>query len=60
MITIKKRSELKGAEKFGSGASCGYRTDEREIFKLEFEDLSNSKSSLSLCSECITKLKEAL
>ena len=50
MITIKKRSELKGAEKFGSCASCGCRTDEKEI------DDENDCKSFLLHSCCKRKL----
>lgn len=60
MVTIKKRSELLGAEKFGSCASCGCGTDEKEIFKLEFDDLVNSKAVLSLCSDCIGDMKNKI
>lgn len=60
MVTIKKRSESLGAEKFGSCVNCGCGTDEKEIYKLEFYDLVNNKSSLSLCSECILILKETI
>lgn len=55
MIKVIKRSELQGAEKFGSCASCGCRTDEKEIYKVEFEDAYNNRTSLSLCYDCMSE-----
>lgn len=56
MIKIKKRSELNGAEKYGSCANCGSGTDEKEIYKLEFEDNHNNRISMSLCHDCMNGL----
>lgn len=60
MIKIMKRSELQGAGKFGSCSSCGCGTDEKEVYKMEFEDCHNNRSSVSLCNECLTKLKNMI
>lgn len=60
MIKIKKCSELHGAEKFGSCASCGCGSDEKEIYKLEFEVLGNNRSSLSLCYDCLLELRKMI
>lgn len=60
MIKIKKCSELLGAEKFGSCVSCGCGSDEKEMYKLEFEVLSNKRSSLNLCYGCLIDMKEMI
>lgn len=60
MIKIKKCSELHGAERFGSCASCGCGTAEKEIYKLEFEVLGNNRSSLSVCRDCLIELREMI
>lgn len=60
MIKIIARSELSGAEKFGSCASCGSGSDGKKIFKLEFEDIYSNRTSISLCCECMKKLKNMI
>lgn len=58
MVKIIPRKDLKGAEKFGSCADCGKGTDEKEIYKIEFEldGLSGKRTSLSLCWDCLASL----
>ena len=53
MIKVEKRSELQGAEKYGSCVSCG---KERDVYKISFEDLHNNRTSVSLCYACFAEL----
>ncbi len=58
MVKIIPRKDLKGAEKFGSCVDCGKGTDEKEIYKIEFEldGLSGKRTSVSLCWDCLVSL----
>ncbi len=54
MIQIIHRSKLKGAERYGSCASCG---KERDVYKISFEDGHRNYSIISLCTDCLTELE---
>jgi len=58
MTNIISRKELQGAEKYGSCCNCGKGTEEREIYKIEFQQDGYSKncSSISLCWNCMMSL----
>ncbi|WP_320973257.1 hypothetical protein [Enterocloster bolteae] len=56
MIRIIKRSELRGAAKYGNCASCGKGSDEAEIYKIECGDSLKDFSSLDLCLDCLAEL----
>lgn len=36
MIEIKKKSELKGAEKYGDCNSCSKRSNETDLYQIDF------------------------
>ena len=55
MIEIIHRSKLKGADRFGSCASCG---KERDVYKISFEDSLNNRNSVSLCKKCLEELRK--
>lgn len=50
MFKILHRSELDGAEKYGSCASCG---KERDVYKIEFTSDNTDSTSISLCEDCL-------
>lgn len=56
MIKIMKKSKLQGAGKYGSCAACGKGSDEAEIYKIEFENLENHSTGISLCLDCLAEL----
>lgn len=57
MITIKKKNELKGAEKYGQCASCARGSRETELYQLSFSyDDSTKCSSIDLCRDCMKEL----
>lgn len=58
MVKIISRKQLIGAEKFGSCADCGKGTDEKEIFKIEFDadGFGKNRTSLSMCWDCLINL----
>lgn len=51
MITIEKRSNIQGAEKYGNCVSCGTNQD---VYKITFNDGTSSSVSISLCLDCLS------
>lgn len=49
MIEIKKKSELKGAEKYGDCNSCSKRSGETDLYQIEFHYDDSTKIILSTC-----------
>ena len=57
MIEIRKKSELKGAEKYGDCRSCAKRSSETELYQINFRyDDSTKNDVINLCYDCIKKL----
>lgn len=56
MIEIKKKSELRGAEKYGQCASCSKGSSETELYQISFSDGSNKNTSICLCADCLDGL----
>lgn len=57
MIEIKKKSELKGAEKYGDCNSCSKGSSETDLYQIEFHYDDSTKSHVvNLCSDCMYKL----
>ena len=58
MISIKKKSELMGAEKYGQCASCAKGSSEAELYSISFTyDGSMKSTSIDLCPECIKEME---
>ena len=54
---IKKKSELKGAEKYGDCNSCSKRSGETDLYQIEFHyDDSTKNHTVNLCFECMCEL----
>ena len=50
MISIKKKGELMGAEKYGQCASCAKGSSEVELYQISFSYEGSTKSnSIDLC-----------
>lgn len=61
MISIKKKSELTGAEKYGQCASCAKGSSEAELYQISFTYGGSTKStSIDLCSECMEEMKNMI
>lgn len=61
MITIKKKSELKGAERYGQCASCAKGSSETELYQLSFcYENSTKNNSIDLCCNCLGELGDTL
>ena len=61
MISIKKKSELLGAEKYGQCASCAKGSSETELYQISFSYEGSTKSnSVDLCPECMEKMKNMI
>lgn len=57
MITIKKKSELKGAERYGQCANCAKESSETELYQLSFcYENSTKTNSIDLCRNCLEEL----
>ena len=57
MIEIKKKSELKGAEKYGDCSSCSKRSGETDLYQIKFNYESSTKShAVNLCFGCMCEL----
>lgn len=57
MIEIKKKSELKGAEKYGDCNSCSKRSSETNLYQIEFHyDDSTKNHTVNLCFDCMCEL----
>lgn len=57
MIEIKKKSELKGAEKYGDCSSCSKRSSEIDLYQIEFHyDDSTRNHAVDLCFKCMCEL----
>lgn len=58
MISIKKKSELLGAEKYGQCASCAKSSSETELYQISFSYEGSTKThSIDLCPECMKELE---
>lgn len=61
MISIKKKSELMGAEKYGQCASCAKGSSEAVLYQISFTyDGSTKSTSIDLCSECMEEMKNMI
>ena len=61
MISIKKKSELMGAEKYGQCASCAKGSSETDLYQISFTyDGSTKSTSIDLCSECMEEMKNMI
>ena len=61
MISIKKKSELTGAEKYGQCASCAKGSSEAELYQISFSYEGSTKSnSIDLCVECMEEMKNMI
>lgn len=57
MISIKKKSELLGASKYGQCASCAKGSSETELYQLSFiYEGSTKSSSIDLCHDCMKEM----
>lgn len=57
MIEIKKKSELKGAEKYGDCNSCSKRSSETDLYQIEFHYEDSTKNhTVNLCFDCMCEL----
>lgn len=61
MITIRKNSELQGAEKYGCCVNCSKGSSEVELYRICFthNNFING-NSIDLCMECMKELKTML
>ena len=58
MISIKKKSELLGAEKYGQCASCAKGSSETDLYQISFAYKGSTKaSSIDMCIECMEELE---
>lgn len=55
MIEIKKKSELKGAEKYGDCNSCSNRSSETDLYQISFH-YEGSRHIVNLCFACMCEL----
>ena len=61
MISIKKNSEVSGAEKYGQCASCSKGSSEEDLYRISFTyDGSTKTTSVDLCPECIKEMKNMI
>lgn len=61
MISIKKKSELMGAEKYGQCASCAKGSSEADLYQISFTyDGSTKSTSIDLCLECMEEMKNMI
>lgn len=61
MISIKKKSELMGAEKYGQCASCAKGSSKADLYQISFTyDGSTKSTSIDLCSECMEEMKNMI
>lgn len=61
MISIKKKGELMGAEKYGQCASCAKGSSEVELYQISFSYEGSTKSnSIDLCVECMEEMKNMI
>ena len=61
MISIKKKSELMGAEKYGQCASCAKGSSEADLYQISFTyDGSTKSTSVDLCPECMEEMKNMI
>lgn len=61
MISIKNKSELMGAEKYGQCASCAKGSSEADLYQISFTyDGSTKSTSIDLCSECMEEMKNMI
>lgn len=56
MISVKKKSEFLGAEKYGQCASCAKGSSETELYQISFTYEGSTKvTSFDMCTECMDK-----
>ena len=61
MISIKKKRELFGAEKYGQCNSCAKGSSETELYQISFSYENSTKiNSIDLCRECMIKMKNLI
>lgn len=61
MIEIKKKIELKGAEKYGGCNSCSKRSSETDLYQIEFHYEDSTKNhTVNLCFDCMCELGSEL
>ena len=61
MITIKKSSELSGANRFGTCISCGAFSEDGDIFKITLFGASKYQGSVvCLCYQCMKELGQLI
>lgn len=57
MIKIVRQSEVNGKDRVGICSSCG---KQREVYKISAEDSKKNCSSIDLCGECLSELKNRI
>ena len=61
MISIKKKSELLGAAKYGQCASCAKGSSEADLYQILFTYEGSTKStSIDMCVECMEEMKNII
>lgn len=61
MISIKKKSELMGAEKYGQCASCAKGSSEADLYQISFTYEGSTKAtSIDMCVECMEEMKNMI
>lgn len=61
MITIRKNSELQGAERFGNCSNCAKGSSETELYSISFSyDGSTHDTTIHLCDECMLELAKTV
>lgn len=61
MISIKKKSELMGAEKFGQCKSCSKTHLEAELYRIAFSyEESNYIRCFDMCKNCLCELSDKI
>ena len=60
-IKVRKLANLKGAERFGSCASCGQISlEDSSLMRITFSTLEINDTSIWLCGDCANTLIEML
>lgn len=61
MISIKKKSGLLAAEKYGQCASCAKGSSETDLYQISFVYEGSTKaSSIDMCIECMEEMKNMI
>ena len=61
MITIKKKADLIGAEKYGQCASCSKGSSDAKLYQITFSYEDSTKSNaIDLCEDCLFGLGDTI